>query len=285
MRTGFIQSVVATTTMLITLGGITRGDEPARQKEPHLEFRIVADAAHDRDAAEKAKATDTLDHPPTGYRWVQTNKTAKGSSPKMDEKRLIVADVKWKGNEFAGGTVRLSGINLAGSELTREFNVVSNSENALVLRERPSIYFRSIATFQVEMTSGDAPGAGECIVHESQDQSGRVSRWILVKLDPQNISEKDLSRVYATTDERQGGAIGFRLTRDGGTRFGQLTREHLPEKGSTFKYRVGIILDGRLLTAPIINSEIREAGIIELGQKAAPGEVDRIVRILQHAEK
>ena len=60
----------------------------------------------------------------------------------------------------------------------------------------------------------------------------------------------------------------------GPRKFGALTREHLPEANDTFKYQLGIILDGRLMSAPVINSEIRDAGIIELGKDARPEEVE-----------
>ena len=87
--------------------------------------------------------------------------------------------------------------------------------------------------------------------------------------------------MYDTQDERLRRAIGFSLTRAGARKFGTLTREHLPEADGGFKYQLGIILDGRLLTAPAINSEIRDTGIIELGRNAPPEEVDRIMKILR----
>ncbi len=59
----------------------------------------------------------------------------------------------------------------------------------------------------------------------------------------------------------------------------------MPEDGGTVKYQMGIILDGRLLSAPAINSEIRDAGIIALGQDTRPEEIERIIKIFRGDRK
>ena len=63
---------------------------------------------------------------------------------------------------------------------------------------------------------------------------------------------------------------------------GQLTREHLPEEGDAFKYQLAILLDNLVMSAPAINSEIRDQGIIEGGgQGFKPKEVEHLIKILQ----
>ncbi len=95
------------------------------------------------------------------------------------------------------------------------------------------------------------------------------------------MSEKDLRRVRPDLDERLNPAIRIEFSPAGGRKFGQFTREHLPEEGGAFKYQLGIILDGRLMSAPVINTEIRDSAIIEFGNDARREEVDRIVKILR----
>lgn len=124
------------------------------------------------------------------------------------------------------------------------------------------------------------PEPGKSIVHESQSTPGLLTRWILIKLDRHDLTEKDLWRVYPTTNERKP-AVAFELTKEGSEKMGGLTREHLPEEGGTFRYRMGIILDDRLLSAPVILDEIRSAGIINLGSDARPEEVDHIIQVLR----
>jgi hypothetical protein len=106
------------------------------------------------------------------------------------------------------------------------------------------------------------------------------TRWLLVKLDPQNVTEKDLSRVYNAQDEQLRPAIGFTFDRQGGRRFGALTRAHLPEDGGATKYALAIILDGVAISAPVINSEIGDQGIIMIDNNADAKEVERIIRFL-----
>ena len=65
-------------------------------------------------------------------------------------------------------------------------------------------------------------------------------------------------------------------------RFGKLTREHLPEEGGAFKYQLAILLDNLVMSAPSINSEIRDSGIIEGGgQGFKLEEVEHLIKILQ----
>ncbi len=45
-------------------------------------------------------------------------------------------------------------------------------------------------------------------------------------------------------------------------RFAKLTGSHLPEKATGFAYQLGIIVDGRLYSAPSIRSTISERGEI-----------------------
>ena len=72
------------------------------------------------------------------------------------------------------------------------------------------------------------------------------------------------------------------FNRQGARQFGQLTREHLPEEGDAFKYQLAILLDNLVMSAPSINSEIRDQGIIEGGgQGFKPKEVEHLIKILQ----
>jgi SecD/SecF fusion protein len=257
------------------------------EEPPRLEFRILADAKHDREAAEKAKAPDSLEHPPAGYRWVWLGQMATGSDPRIESKRVIVPGAGWKAGEFAGATVRLTGKNLAGSDLARDFTITENTGDTLRLREDPALFLKTASSYRIDLAPSRVEQfAGEkLVIREVPDGPGRVKRSILVKIDSHNVTERDLSRVVPDRDERLGPAVRFEFSRAGGRKFGALTREHLPEAGGTFKYRFGIILDGRLLSAPVVNSEIREAGIIELGKDATPKEAERIIDILRGSRK
>ncbi len=61
-----------------------------------------------------------------------------------------------------------------------------------------------------------------------------------------------------------------------------MTREHKPEEGGAFRYQLAILLDNLVMSAPAINSEIRDSGIIEGGaQGFKPKEVEHLVQVLR----
>jgi SecD/SecF fusion protein len=261
--------------------GNSRDEQPVR-----VEFRILADSQHDRAAAERAKAPESFEHPPAGYRWVWLGQVVMGSDPTIGADRLTMTGAHWKDDEFAGGTVRLTGKNLAGSDLTRDFEITSNTAKTLQVRPNPALFLKSASSFRIDLTPSRVdlpPGTkNDLVMREAPESTGRFRRLILVKLDRHNVTDKDFTRILPDFDERLRPAIRFELSRQGARRFGALTREHLPEANGTFKYHLGIILDGRLLSAPVINSEIRDSGIIEGGaQGFKPNELELIIKTLR----
>jgi SecD/SecF fusion protein len=276
-------AILATTAIPQLHAGRSRDEDAAR-----LEFRILADPKHDPEAAAKARAAGGLEHPPDGYRWVSLGSVVKGTDARIESKRLIVAGAHWKENEFAGSTVRLKGKNLGGSELSKDFQIEGNAAESLQLRPDPAIFFKTVSSYRIDLTPSRLGESAEklVIIREAPDGPGRVKQSVLVKLDRHNVSEKDLRRVFPDVDEHLNPAVRIEFSPAGGRKFGALTREHLPEEGGAFKYQLGIILDGLLMSAPVINSEIRDSGIIEGGpQGFKSNEVERIVKILRGSRK
>jgi hypothetical protein len=106
---------------------------------------------------------------------------------------------------------------------------------------------------------------------------------VSVKLDPQDLTERDLLEVKKTRDELGRPAVSFELTPDGARRFGALTRAHLPEDEGAFKSHLAMIVEGVVVSMPVINSEIRDAAIIQFGRDPRPREVDRVAALLADA--
>jgi uncharacterized protein (TIGR03067 family) len=177
-------------------------------RKPVLEFRIVADAAHDRAAADQARSPDGLKNPPAGYRWV-------------------------------------------------------------VLDDR----------YHLDRAEGE-------IIREEPGSGGKARKHLLVRLDRLNLTEKDLAQIMAIKVERDQLAISVLFKPEGGRRLSQLTRTHLPEKTGepfNFRYKLAIIIDEVLVAAPYINSEIRDAAVIELGRDDGPEEADRVIKHIREA--
>ncbi len=282
-RIAIAWAILAATAIPQLHAGSSLDEGPAR-----LEFRILATMTHDRAAAEKARAAAGVNHPPDGYRWVLLGSVVESSDAKVESKRIAVPGARWKENEFAGATVQVKGKNLAGSDLSKEFAVAGNTAEALQLRPDPALFFKSISFYRIDLTPSRLGGEfaeRDLIIRVVPEGPGRVKKFILVQLDRHDVSEKDLTRVFPDVDERLNPAVRFEFSRAGARKFGALTREHLPEANDSFKYQLGIILDGLLMSAPVINSEIRDAGIIELGKDARPEEVDHIIKILRLTRK
>jgi len=69
------------------------------------------------------------------------------------------------------------------------------------------------------------------------------------------ITGRDLRNSRASLDENNLPAVGFSLNQDGARRFGQLTEQNINRQ-------LAIILDGRVVSAPVIQSRITDEGQI-----------------------
>ena len=110
------------------------------------------------------------------------------------------------------------------------------------------------------------------IIREEKVAPGRTETYILCNLDRpgQEVTGKYLRQVRARrATSGSSRPSGSSSTAQGRARFGQLTREHLPEEGGAFQYQLAILLDNLVMSAPAINSEIRDSGIIEGGRRAS----------------
>ena len=252
-----------------------------------LEFRILANRKHDAAAVDRALGPQGLAKPPARYKWARLGEISTGTSPTFTSDTITDLQQKWKKDLYAGTDVTLTGKGDEGPDQTVSVPVSRNTANTLTLTRPHGL--KSISSYRIEYNpsaihGGDPsnPRPTDPIVREEKVSPGRSEIYILCTLDRQNVTGSFLSRAYATTDERLQPAVGFQFNRQGARRFGQLTREHLPEEGDAFKYQLAILLDNLVMSAPSINSEIRDSGIIEGGgQGFKPKEVQHLINILQ----
>ncbi|MGC8638309.1 MAG: protein translocase subunit SecD [Isosphaeraceae bacterium] len=253
-----------------------------------LEFRILANRKHDSTVIDRALGPQGLSKPPPRYKWARLGEISTGTKPTFTSDTITDAQQKWKKDLYAGTEVFLTGkSNEGGPEQTVSVPVLRNTANTLTLTKSHGL--TSITSYRIEYNpsnihGGDPsnPRPSDPIVREDRITPGFSELHILCNLDRQEVTGKYLSRTYATTDERLQPAVGFQFNRQGARRFGQLTRDHLPEEGDAFKYQLAILLDNLVMSAPSINSEIRESGIIEGGgQGFKPKEVQHLINILQ----
>lgn len=91
-------------------------------------------------------------------------------------------------------------------------------------------------------------------------REGRDRLEVLVVKDAYNVKGEDLDRAFPTTDNRGTPSVAFRFNSTGAQKFVRLTGSHLPDADKFFYYHLGIILDGKLWTAPMIRSTISDRG-------------------------
>jgi len=98
-------------------------------------------------------------------------------------------------------------------------------------------------------------------VRRTRKQDPRDVTEILVLADPCNITGAYLTEAKADADGEYPG-INFTFNDAGGQLFASLTGDHLPNAATKVRYRLGIILDGELCSAPTIQSRISKQGRI-----------------------
>ncbi len=251
-----------------------------------LEFRILANRKKDSAVIERALGANGRTKPPSRYLWARLGEISTGTNPKSTATSITDASQSWKKNVYSGSRVELTGKDASGNETTTTALVTKNSGDTLTLQNPHGL--KSITSYRVEYNpSGihapdpSRPSPTDPIVREEKPSPGKTELYILVVHDRQDVTGKYLSRVYSTTDEHVQPAVGFAFKPQGARRFGTLTREHLPESDD-FRYQLAILLDHVVMSAPSINSEIRDQGIIEGGgQGFKAKDVDHLITILQ----
>ena len=253
-----------------------------------LEFRILANHKHDSTVIERAMSKD-LSAPPSKYRWAKLGESISGTNPTTNPAKTALTDTnqRWVKNTLAGRTVYLSGKNSTGLEQADEPATIAGNVASTIELQAP-YKLASVTSYRIEynpsrITGGNPvnPYPTDPIVREIKSQ-GRVDKYVLYKVDKQDVTGKLLAKAEAQQDDHYQPAVGFVFNRTGGRKFGELTRNHLPEEGGNFKYQLAILLDGVVMSAPSINQEIGASGIIEGGpQGFSPKELDLLITVLR----
>ena len=92
-------------------------------------------------------------------------------------------------------------------------------------------------------------------------QTPSGGKEILMVIDVFNVGGQYLTRAVSDFDNAER-AVHFTLSTDGGNLFQQLTSNNLPDPATNRFRHLGIILDGELLSAPVIRGTISTSGQI-----------------------
>jgi SecD/SecF fusion protein len=86
---------------------------------------------------------------------------------------------------------------------------------------------------------------------------------VLVVKDDYDVNGGYLTQAASDTDRKGNPCVSFKFNTAGGQLFGLLTGNHLPDELTDFSYKLAIILDGEIYSAPSIKARIFDSGIIE----------------------
>ncbi len=100
------------------------------------------------------------------------------------------------------------------------------------------------------------------IARRSNDIGNRMVTEILVIADPCDVTGVCLTLAKLQFDHLANPIVSFQFNDAGGELFGRLTGDHLPNESTGFSYRLGILVDGELFSAPTIRSKIGNQGQI-----------------------
>lgn len=101
---------------------------------------------------------------------------------------------------------------------------------------------------------------------------------IIHNLPEYTVTGKYLTHAAPGTDQSGGPAVNFRFNARGAALFGTLTQNNLPDTTEQFHRHLAILLDGKVYSAPRINSRISDSGTIEGNFRME--EVEELVGVL-----
>lgn len=117
---------------------------------------------------------------------------------------------------------------------------------------------------------GDLP-SDMMIVPSSRQSDGDARGYYLVSAFP-DLTGEHIADASVTYDEYQRSVVSFKLDSEGAREFRELT-------GSNIGRQLGIVMDGVMICAPNINSEIGGQGVIQ--GKFSPEEAGRLASLLK----
>ena len=101
-------------------------------------------------------------------------------------------------------------------------------------------------------------------IDEKTGETVMVTQYLIHHDPPElTVTGKYLTNASPTQDQNGNPAVSFRFNPQGAARFGSLTQRNLPDTTDQFHRKLAILLDGKVHSAPRINSRITDSGVIE----------------------
>jgi SecD/SecF fusion protein len=128
-----------------------------------------------------------------------------------------------------------------------------------------------------EVASLNGSGKSDIALRKQTKGNEEITEVLLVP-DDYNVTGAYLSNVGVNTDNRGQPCVNFHFNKAGSQLFGRLTGTHLPDDVNHSTYKLGIVLDGVLYSAPAIQSTIYDSG--EITGSFKKEQVEDMARVL-----
>ncbi len=167
-------------------------------------------------------------------------------------------------------------------DLVKAAEALPNDQRELFVKERVVAAWRDASEGKEKDTGGNV-GSRVVTLPNSQGKDVEVLQFLIKQeLPDQTVTGYHLTQARAQMDNNGRPAVGFHFNGRGAFLFGNLTQANLPdpENGPTqgFRRRLAILLDGKVCSAPTIQSRITSAG--EITGSFTMKEVEELVAVL-----
>jgi hypothetical protein len=201
-------------------------------------------------------------------RRLNTGKPRMAEVRKIDDRRLEIALMRPDENDVnrvkrllgSAGTIAF---HILATERDKEIvERARKDETQTAVLDAPPVGPLAYWVPRSEKAGDDLTKDPQIICRTRKDGDREITE-VLVLVGPNDVSGAYLKQATAEKDSLGHPCIRFTFNEVGGKMFAKLTGEHLPEKEEPyFKFRLGVILDGKLHSAPSIMSTVSEKGEI-----------------------
>jgi preprotein translocase subunit SecD len=189
-------------------------------------------------------------------RRLKSGEKTLGQAKKLDQKRIEVTLTDPKDAERVKQLITRPG--------TLEFRILAHqtSDKAIVEQAAKATEEKRIAWWVPIQDGQEHNFQTPEQVKRNVPNGERQGIEMLVVSDDSNVTGTNLKEVKITADDRGYPCLSLKFDETGGKKLAQLTGSHLPDRSSNSFYSLGIILDGKLYSAPRIQSVISDSCII-----------------------
>jgi len=271
--------------LTILLAGILLSGSVAVAAEP-TETRLIYEVVPDTFRDEPITASEMESLIAAVDRRLNHGGFRKARVRRLDERRIVISfspdQLDVEGMLSMSGTLEfriLADENASGhKELSKLARALDDQEHVVAKDGKVLGWWVPVQEGQEQ----GFQGAGyQGIQRRVKKTGGKPIEEILVYKDRFDLKVTDDYLVIAlpSHDTKTGNpSISLRFIRDGARKFSGLTAEHLPDRVTDLTYKMGIILNGKLYSAPSIQSTIRDRA--EITGSFTTREVNDLVDVL-----